>query len=160
MAKSVKLEFGGAEREFRLAIGQLRELQEACKAGPATILARLMSFQPQAEDVKRPRSADYETGELDPDFLSDWNIYSLLRNVGGDWRTDDVRETLRLGLIGGGETPTNASVMVARYVDNADEWVLNVALASQVLIHALVGEQDDKVGKPKAETDETKATVA
>lgn len=159
MAKTIKLEFGGAEREFRLGIGQLRELQDTCKAGPATILARLMSFQPHAETTKRPSPENHDLGEHDPDYLAELNIFSLARTIGGDWRVDDVRETIRLGLIGAGATPTEASIVVGRYVDERP-LVENVGIAGAVLMHALVGEPDDKVGKPKAETGETKAMAA
>src|SRR6185312_3542608 len=98
MSRTLKEDFGGAEREFRLGIGELRELQGKCEAGPATILARLLAFQPQAIGMKRPVAKNYELGESDPDYGADCNIYSLLRTTGNDWRVDDVRETIRLGL--------------------------------------------------------------
>jgi hypothetical protein len=155
MAKTVKVQFGGAEREFRLAIGELRELQEKCQAGPATVLARLMAFQPQAAKMQRPRPNDYGLADLDPDFHADSNLYGLFRNIGGDWRLDDVRETIRLGLIGGGMSPMDAFVMVARYVDDRP-LTENTGAAAAVLMHALIGEPDDKVGKTEAEKGETK----
>jgi len=161
MSKALKQEFGGAEREFRLGIGELRELQTKCEAGPATILARVMSYQPQAIGMKRPNANDYELGASDPDFIADFNVYSLLRTVGNDWRVDDVRETIRLGLIGAGATPTDASLAVARYVDVAGDWPANVGLAAAILLHALVGPQDDQVGKATVETETPQAgTIA
>jgi Phage tail tube protein, GTA-gp10 len=159
MASTLKQDFGGAEREFRLGIGELRELQGGCEAGPATILARLLAFQPQAVGMKRPLARDYELGESDPDYVADFNIYSLLRSTGNDWRVDDVRETIRLGLIGGGMTPSDASVQVARYVDAAGEWPTNVGLASAILLHALTGPQDDQPGKAQVETVTPQATT-
>ncbi|MBD0416504.1 gene transfer agent family protein [Oryzicola mucosus] len=160
MAKTIKLPFAGDMRSFRLGIGELREMQEKCNAGPATVLARLMSFQPQAADALRPRPENYQLGEADPDFIADQNIFALTRQIGGDWRVDDVREPIRLGLIGAGTTTTEAVGLVMRYIDQADEWTSNIGLSASILLHALMGEQDDKVGKSAAETTETKATGA
>lgn len=113
-------DWADGERTFRLPIGQLRELQDKCAAGPLQILGR----------------------------LSD-----------GTWRVDDVRETIRLGLIGGGATPTDALVLVHRYVD-ARPLLENTALAQSILLVALMGNPDDKVGKPPAGKTKRKATVA
>lgn len=107
----ITLLWGDGDRTFRLAIGQLRELQDKCDAGPAEILGRLSN---------------------------------------GTWRVDDIRETLRLGLIGGGATPTDALVLVARYVDSRP-LMENVMPAQAVLLAAIVGEEDPP-GKPGAET--------
>lgn len=122
MSASAKTLFTWAdgEHDFRLAIGQLRELQEKCGAGPAEIHNRLAA---------------------------------------GTWRVDDIRETIRLGLIGGGMTPTDALVLVTRYVDNRP-LMENVVAAQAVLLVALIGAPDDKVGKPKAVKTRKKATVA
>lgn len=92
---------------FRLAIGQLRELQEKCNAGPPEIFDRLMK---------------------------------------NTWRVDDVRETLRLGLIGGGTKPSDALVLVIRYVDSRP-WMENVPAALGVIGAALVGDPNDQPGK-------------
>jgi hypothetical protein len=152
MINTLTQEFGGVERQFRLGIGELRQLQEKCNAGPATILARLMTCQPQAAGMKRPIPKDYELAESDPDFVADFNLYSLLRMIGNDWNVDDVRETIRLGLIGGGATPTDASLAVARYVDVAADWPSNIGVASAILIDALLGSSNDPVGKAKVGT--------
>lgn len=106
----VSLAWADGEHRFRLAIGQLRELQEKCDAGPAWILYRLQSRQ---------------------------------------WRVDDIRETLRLGLIGGGMSPMDALGLVARYVDERPLQE-NVAPAMAVLMAALVGVPEEPVGKPEA----------
>lgn len=110
----------GEEHKFRLAIGQLRELQEKCAAGPRTIFDRLCT---------------------------------------GGWYVDDIRETLRLGLIGGGKTPIEAMVLVKRYVDDRPLQE-NVMPAMSVIMAAVVGSPDDQVGKEPAETTETEATGA
>jgi hypothetical protein len=152
MTRAVDLPFGGKKHSFRLDLGGLQELQAASNAGPATILTRLVSTQPQAANVKRPSPEDYSLGAADPDFLADFNSYALLRSVGGDWRVEDVRETIRLGLIGAGMTPTDAFIAVSTYVDQVDKFPLidNVGVAAAILHHALTAPEGEKVGKPKA----------
>jgi hypothetical protein len=48
------LDWGGEERLFRLAWGELEKLQEACDAGPFHILAALRSGLPRTEHVLEP----------------------------------------------------------------------------------------------------------
>lgn len=117
---SISLVWGDGEHRFRLPIGQLRELQEKCAAGPAEIVERLTA---------------------------------------GRWRVDDVRETIRLGLIGGGMAPGEAYTLTVRYVDERP-WLENVAPAQAVLMAALVGVADEPVGKAGAAEAETGATDA
>lgn len=146
MTRVVELPFGGDVRRFRLAIGELRELQDKCQVGPATILSRLIAFQPQAMDTMRPRAENFPLGIADPDYIAQFNLFSVLRSLGGDWRVDDVRETIRLGLIGAGTTPTEAWLLVSRYVDGVPLTEC-IGVASEILMHALVGEAGDPVGK-------------
>lgn len=150
MSAPLSLPFAGKSLPFRLAIGQLQELQLACNAGPATILARLMATQPQAANARRPDPENYPLGASDPDFLADFNAYALLRGIGGDWRVEDVRETIRLGLIGAGMTPTDAFGLVTRYVDDLARSPLvdNVGIAAAILHHALTAPEGEKPGKP------------
>ena len=150
MSAPLALPFAGKSMAFRLAIGQLQELQLACNAGPATILARLMASQPQAANARRPDPENYPLGAADPDFLADFNAYALLRGIGGDWRVEDVRETIRLGLIGAGMTPTDAFGMVTRYVDDLQHSPLvdNVGIAAAILHHALTAPEGERPGKP------------
>lgn len=78
----------------------------------------------------------------------------LQRLSSSAWRIDDVRETIRLGLIGGGMTPPAALKLVERYVD-ARPWGECVPTAQAVLLAAVIGagDQDDPVGKAEgAET--------
>jgi hypothetical protein len=117
---SITLAWADGEYLFRLPIGQLRELQEKCDAGPMVIYRRLSN---------------------------------------GEWKVDDVRETLRLGLIGGGMKPVEALLLVKRYVDDRP-WAENVLPATAVILAAVLGAPDDKVGKTEAETATTEATVA
>lgn len=83
-------------------------------------------------------------------------IADRLRN--GKWRANDVRETLRLGLIGGGMDPVNALTLVRRYVDERP-WKENVHVALVVMLAALVGVPGDEVGKKPADQTETETTM-
>ena len=76
-------------------------------------------------------------------------IYSRITN--GKWKFNDIRETLRLGLIGGGMNPDQALKLIQRYVDDRP-WMENLLPAQAVLIAAMVGVTGDDVGK-KAETE-------
>jgi hypothetical protein len=162
VSATVKQILGGKEHSFRLGIGELRELQDLCNAGPATILARLMSAQPQANGLRRPDPDTYGLGANDPDYAADFNTYSLLRSIGGDWRIDDIRETIRLGLIGAGMSSTDAFIAVSRYVDQVDKYppVENTGTAAVILIHALAGPSEERPGKPETETALTKEVTA
>lgn len=66
------------------------------------------------------------------------------------WRINDIRETIRIGLIGGGKKPLDALSLVKRYVDDRP-LAENVQLAQVILIAAIVGVPGDEVGKDEAE---------
>lgn len=72
----------------------------------------------------------------------------------GRWRFNDLRETLRLGLIGGGTTPDKALALVQRYVDDRP-WAESILPAQAVLMAAMVGIPGDTPIK-KAETEREK----
>jgi len=71
-------------------------------------------------------------------------IYTRLAN--GKWHFNDIRETLRLGLIGGGAIPERAMTLINRYVDDRP-FAENVLPAQAVIMAALVGVQDDNPEK-------------
>lgn len=112
---AVHLDFGGGKPRFRLAMGELEELQELTGVGPYRCLQRLLA---------------------------------------GEWHVQDVRDTLRLGLIGGGLTPNEAGNLTRRYVEERPDWLINVQLAIAVLGAALAGAPEEKPlkkgGAPKA----------
>lgn len=108
---TIRLDFGDDEHAFRLRIGELRELQELCDAGPPLVLTRLASHA---------------------------------------YKVEDVRETLRLGLIGGGMVTTDAVRLVRRYCDELPAWGENAKLAYMILGAALFGPEDEPLGKPVA----------
>lgn len=65
------------------------------------------------------------------------------------WKLNDVRETIRLGLIGGGRTPVEAMAIVKRHVD--DQPLLPLVLVAHAVLEAvMIGVPDDPVGKKKA----------
>jgi hypothetical protein len=115
---SVELDFGDGTYTFRLAWGQLVNLQEACDAGPYVILERLMV---------------------------------------GSWKMADVRETIRYGLIGGGQTPAQALKMVREYVE-ARPPVENLLAARAILSAGLMGAPEEGVGETDA-ADQTESNL-
>src|SRR5262245_31269791 len=65
------------------------------------------------------------------------------------WRVQWVRETIRLGLIGGGLEPTRALALVGRYVTPGSLMVC-AGIAQEILGAALIGDLKDPVGKAQA----------
>lgn len=79
-------------------------------------------------------------------------IYRRLCN--GDWKTDDIRETLLQGLLSGGAEPKVANRLITRYVDNRPLWD-NIENAKIALFARLGGVPDDPPKKASGATDET-----
>jgi len=84
-------------------------------------------------------------------------IFNRLRE--GRWRFEDIRETIRLGLIGGGKTPAQALVLTKRYVDERP-LAENTQAAMAILMAAIVGPPEEEQPAKKAEADrgETSST--
>lgn len=75
------------------------------------------------------------------------------------WHINDVRETLRIGLIGGGGvTPDKALLLINRYCDERP-WAESLQPAILVLMAAMVGVPGDEVGK-KTETERAKESAS
>jgi hypothetical protein len=68
------------------------------------------------------------------------------RLASGHWRTQDVRETIRLGLMGAGMSQADALTKITRFVDNV-AWAQNCLIAYAILQAAIIGPQDEAVGK-------------
>lgn len=64
--------------------------------------------------------------------------FLLSRLVDGTWKIDDLRETIRLGLIGGGTEPLKALHLVRAYVEGRP-LLDSVLPARAILTAALVG---------------------
>ncbi|TMI98480.1 MAG: gene transfer agent family protein [Alphaproteobacteria bacterium] len=84
----------------------------------------------------------------------------LRRLSDNSWTLQDVRETIRLGLIGGGMPPPDALKLVRRYLDDPDAqewqpWAHSVPIARAVLFAAAVGVPSDPLGEAKGERTET-----
>ncbi len=107
--------FGDGVKIFRLGIGQLEELQEACDAGPEELFYRIL---------------------------------------GGTWRVKDIREPIRIGLIGGGTEPMKALSLVERYAGEGQLGGLK-ELVTCILGAGINGAPDEDkppAGEPTGET--------
>lgn len=89
---------------------------------------------------------------------SNTGLLGIHRRLQNDCRIMDYRETIRLGLIGGGMKPLDALRMVKRYVELRPSQE-SVPLAMMILMAGLVGveeaeekKDDPPLGKPQAET--------
>lgn len=88
--------------------------------------------------------------------IGPWSLLQLV--IKGDAWPDDLREIIRLGLIGGGCRIELVGGLVKRYVDERpmrDSW----SVAMLVLGKAIVGDDYDQVGKKKSEDQTTTATT-
>lgn len=71
----------------------------------------------------------------------------LHRITAGRWLVDDLFETIRLGLIGGGEvSEREARDLVGRLFDQHPLMAFRLT-AQRILIAALVGPEDDRLGE-------------
>jgi|SRR5262249_55782302 len=84
----------------------------------------------------------------------------FLRIRDGRWKFNDIRETIRLGLIGAGMLPDRALNLVQRYVDDRP-WSESILPAQAILIAAMVGVPgDDLTKKEKTEgAEESRSTT-
>nr|WP_313518647.1 gene transfer agent family protein [Brevundimonas diminuta] len=74
----------------------------------------------------------------------------FLRVTEGRWRVADIRETLRLGLKGGGMEPLRARAMIDRYAA-AGALASHKSLVSAILAAAMLGAPDED--HPSGETE-------
>lgn len=68
----------------------------------------------------------------------------------GGWLVDDVIETIRLGLEGGGLEKTEARKLVQDFVEN-EPIAVSVLLAYSILSASIYGVADDPVGESEGE---------
>lgn len=64
------------------------------------------------------------------------------RMLKGEWRVQDLAETIRWGLIGGGMTPIDASKLVRMFVENRP-LLETLPIAMGVLAAALIGHPEE-----------------
>jgi hypothetical protein len=122
---SVTLEQWGEPTTFRLAIGEFRQLQDA---------------------INRPRA------ELGLPSLGPSELFRAL--VALNVWPHEVREVLRLGLIGAGMKGDRALVLIKRHVEIPGMFKQSCEMACAVLGTALYGVPDDPVGKAPAPADQ------
>jgi hypothetical protein len=84
----------------------------------------------------------------------------LLRNLQeGEWGVEELREIIRLGLIGGGMSKQEAFTLMTRHV--VAGYLLDmVPVAMQIVFAALAGVEDDPVGEPLAATETTETETS
>lgn len=133
MSRSAKitLEWADGEYDFRLGIGELKELQEK---------------------TRRIKNA---VGDFQ--YFGPMKLYEMLTN--GEWNVEDVRETLRIGLIGAEMAPIEAMRLVRRYVDEVPDWTVNCKVAANVVAAAVLGWEIEPLGKSQGATDSTRQTI-
>lgn len=74
----------------------------------------------------------------------------------GTWKLHDVREPIRLGLIGAGMEPKDAMELVRNHVDlNNSGLAPSVLIAYSVIEAVMVGVRDDPVGRQKGDDKES-----
>lgn len=148
MKTHVDLKFADGEYRFALGLAQIHELQTKCSAGIGAIYARVLQGRVPAEDIGHPLYGAYHVG--------------------------DLVETIRQGLIGGGEgqvdgqvvqvTATRANELVERYGPGADGVPLAEMwkLAAAILFAKIEGyepavaeAEDKKKEQPAAENETT-----
>lgn len=83
------------------------------------------------------------------DLTDSGPVAILVRLQTGTWKVKDVRETIRLGLIGAGTNPQKAFALVNSYLISG-YLAEYVALAKVVLQVAILGPEDDPVGESPA----------
>ena len=76
-------------------------------------------------------------------------IYGRLMSQ--QWLVDDVYETVRLGLVGGGMTEGDARKIVNKHLaETAGGFYRHVVLAANILRISVIGDEDDPVGEKTA----------
>lgn len=74
-------------------------------------------------------------------------LFLLGRITGSQWMVDDIIETIRLGLIGGGMPEKEAKTLTDRvFTENTPALYRSMLLAVRILRDAVMGEPDDPVG--------------
>jgi hypothetical protein len=98
---------------------------------------------------------------LDLEAKCEAGIATVMTRLGsGTWRLNDVREPIRLGLIGGGMAPDKAMQAIRNHVDE-NPLTSSVLLAYAIIEAVMVGLPDDPVGrKPDEGPDQGKAGPA
>lgn len=92
-------------------------------------------------------------GQLRPlQEKTDAGPMELIRRIASDaWRVDDLRETIYQGLRGGGMHDAEATKLIKIHFD--DQPIAQyTTLASNILMAAVIGAEDEPLGEPEGET--------
>lgn len=140
----VSEQFGGEERAFLVRIGQLREIQKKCGAGPAAIAGRLARCVNLRQ--ARPQATILELAALGL----------------GEWTVDDVREPILQGLVAAGMPANDAGGLLKTWVDDRGFAGLldHVELAFLLIVAGVEAEPDQgetTAAKTKARTGKTRS---
>lgn len=130
-------EFGGEQRSFLLAIGELRKVQDAAGASPV-VIARELS---RCVAVLRahPKAS----------------LFEQLQIGMGDWHPEFVRQPILQGLIAGGMAPNAAAKEVRQHIDERGflGLVENAPLALTLIVAGVSQPEDAATpGESLAET--------
>jgi hypothetical protein len=77
------------------------------------------------------------------------------------WMVEDIREVIRLGLIGGGMDPVKAKKLILEYIESTVP-LASLPLAQRIMLEAVVGPEDEEEIEKKsmaASNSQTSATV-
>lgn len=117
----------------------------------------------------RPFGGEERAFRLDIDRLRalqakcDAGPVEIIRRIeGGAWRIDDLRETIFQGLVGGGATQLDATVLMRDHFERQPKgYAQFTPLAHDILVEAVFGPEDDPLGEQKAgETTPTPSRAA
>lgn len=145
MHTTIDLQFADGAYTFKLGLAQVRELQEKTKSGIGALYARVLQ------------------GRMGEGLDVGHTAYAA-------FRIDDLRETVRQGLIGGGSgrvdgadvlvTSLRATELVERYLDPmplAEQWKLAAAVLYALVEGYRDDASDDDVVEPAPGDDKKKA---
>ena len=77
-------------------------------------------------------------------------MHIFTRLSGFEWRVDDVYQTIRLGLVGGGADEKDARKLVDTFIVEPAAFYKHVILAANILRISVMGDADDEVGSDMA----------
>lgn len=150
-AGDIELDFAGETRRFRIAIGEIRKIQEKCDAGPGEIAQRLAPFLAYAAARAEARARGVEPPSL---------MAALMTSGVGNWRVDDVREPILQGLIGAGMEPGPATRLVRGWVEERP-LAESIPIAFAVMMAAIAGAEDEQpAGEPQGEAGASRPSPA
>lgn len=142
--------FGGEERSFRVAWGELKKIQLACDKGPPDIAFSLHRCVAILQNDRARVAAAKEQGlDAQPMGLMDLVGLGL-----GDWRVEYVREPIYHGLVGGGMSPNEAGKLIRAHLEERGflGLVENAELAFSLLVAgASAPPGEPSAGEPKPE---------